>query len=314
METLQKKSPGGGNRNGTIKNHSCQFSNIMLTEQDIILVFKAALDKAGLSTKDKIIADGQLSRFHVEGDKAGSKNGWYVLFCDGIPAGCFGSWKTSDIIKWCIKSDRKLTQEQRKQNHSRMVEAQKVRKTEEVKRRKFAKRKALSIWKSSSTAPYNHPYLLKKSVKMHGLRLYKKSLVVPIRDINGDLHSLQFIDNVGNKRFLSGGRKKGCYFAIGTPLDTLCIAEGYATAASIYQVTGHACAVALDAGNLKPVAIALRNKFPNLKIIICADNDINTDGNPGVTKAKTAALSVGASLVIPPNAGDFNDLLKGGAV
>jgi putative DNA primase/helicase len=110
---------------------------------------------------------------------------------------------------------------------------------------------------------------------------------------------LQFIDGEGNKRFLSGGRKRGCYFGIGQPQGKICIAEGYATAASIHEATGYAVAVAFDAGNLRLVAEAIRQKFPGIEIILCADNDINTPGNPGLTHAREAAAAVGGFVTFP---------------
>ncbi|MCB1783384.1 MAG: toprim domain-containing protein [Alphaproteobacteria bacterium] len=314
MATLKKKSPCVGDRNGAIKNYPTQPTNIVLTQQDVILNFMEAINKAGLFTKTSIIADGRLHRFHVEGDKRGSENGWYTLYGDDLPAGAYGCWKRGISETWCAKSDQELTQVQRKRNRIRMVEAQNARKIEEEKRRKSAQQKAHIIWKFASRASDTHPYLVRKKVKSHGLRLYKGLLVIPMRDNAGNLHSLQFIDCDGNKRFLSSGRKKGCYFAIGTPLHTLCIAEGYATAVSIYEATGFACVVAFDAGNLEAVAVSLRNKFPNLKIIMCADNDVNTDGNPGLTKAKNAARRISAYLAFPSCAGDFNDLFCGEAV
>lgn len=308
-----KKIPCGGNRKGSIKNHLYQSTNMAFTEQGVIQEFLRFFNKVNLYTNDPIIADGKLHRVHIIGDKIGSKNGWYILFYgEGIPAGCFGSWKTGNVVKWCMKPYRELTCAQRKQNHNRMIEAQKIRQIEVEKRRKAAKNKANLIWNTVSKAQDTHPYLINKGIKSHGLRLYKKLLVVPMRDSVGNLHSLQFINKNGDKRFLSGGLKKGCYFSIGVPLDALCIAEGYATSASIHQATGYACAVAFDAGNLEPVAIVLRKKFPDLRIIICADNDTNTVGNPGVKKARVAASSIAASLAIPPQAGDFNDFFVGG--
>ena len=95
----------------------------------------------------------------------------------------------------------------------------------------------------------------------------------------------------------------------------MCIAEGYATGASIHEATGAAVAVAFHAGNLVPVARALRTKFPDLRLIVCADDDVNTPGNPGLAKANEAAQAVGALLAIPDFGGhrpdgatDFNDL------
>jgi putative DNA primase/helicase len=95
----------------------------------------------------------------------------------------------------------------------------------------------------------------------------------------------------------------------------LCIVEGFATGATVHEATGHAVAVAFDAGNLLPVANSLRRKFPNTIFIVCADDDYRTQGNPGITKAKLAAETVGALLAVPKfpgdrpeNATDFNDM------
>lgn len=151
-------------------------------------------------------------------------------------------------------------------------------------------------------------------MKAHGLRLHDGALVVPMRD-GAELHSLQFIDAEGEKRFLAGGRVSGCYFPIGKPEAVLCIAEGYATGASIFEATGYAVAVAFNSGNLLPVARALRAKFPDLRLILCADDDAATDGNPGVTKAREASQAVAGFLAVPEfgagrpeGATDFNDL------
>ncbi len=114
--TAQKKSPSGGDRIGAKKFRHPQRTNSFICPQDEVQDFKTALDKAGLSTKDKIMPDGKLHRFHVNGDTNGSKNGWYVLFGDGIPAGSFGSWKTGDKGKWCAKADHDLTPAQREEN------------------------------------------------------------------------------------------------------------------------------------------------------------------------------------------------------
>src|SRR5262249_45633045 len=101
----------------------------------------------------------------------------------------------------------------------------------------------------------------------------------------------------------------------GKPNGLLCIAEGYATAASIHEATGHAVAVAFDAGNLEQVARALQAKYPDLRIVICADDDYRTAGNPGITRATEAARVVGGLVAVPvfgadrrDGAKDFNDL------
>lgn len=120
----------------------------------------------------------------------------------------------------------------------------------------------------------------------------------------------------GSKRFLPGGEIKGGYFAIGgVILKHVVVAEGFATGASIHQATGHPVAVAFSAGNLEDVARSLRQSHPKANIIIAADDDFKTPGNPGITKAKEAAKAVGGFLAVPAfgdsrsdDCTDFNDL------
>ena len=59
-------------------------------------VFRRAMVDAGLICDALPIADGPIHRFHVEGDRRGSRNGWYILFPDDPPAGAFGSWENGD--------------------------------------------------------------------------------------------------------------------------------------------------------------------------------------------------------------------------
>jgi putative DNA primase/helicase len=71
-------------------------------------------------------------------------------------------------------------------------------------------------------------------------------------------------------------------------------------------------AIAFDAGNLRPVAEALRCKYPDARLVIAADNDHGTSGNPGLSKAREAAVAVGGSVVAPEfelgeTGTDFND-------
>jgi putative DNA primase/helicase len=159
-------------------------------------------------------------------------------------------------------------------------------------------------------------------VDAHGLRVYKGVLVVPVRDLTGVLHSLQFISPGGVKRFLQGGRIQGlcCWLGdlpepTGSESFTVCLAEGFATGASLHQASGHAVAIAFHAGNLGAVASAIRARFPGARIVVCADDDVHTPDNPGRTLAREAARQVGGWLAVPDfgdsrpsDATDFNDL------
>ena len=77
------------------------------------------------------------------------------------------------------------------------------------------------------------------------------------------------------------------------------LCEGFATGATLHQATGHATAACFSAGNLLSVAKVLRGKFPELRLVLCADNDAHTPGNPGLTKAREAARAVGGLLAFP---------------
>ena len=146
-------------------------------------------------------------------------------------------------------------------------------------------------------------------------REYHGALVLPLRDTDGELHSLQFIGADGTKRFLSGGQIVGCFFTLADKPDgALVVCEGYATGASVHEATGFAVVCAMNCGNLLAVSKALRKKFPEREIIIAADDDAWTNGNPGLTKATEAAKTIRAKLAVPQFADvntkptDFNDL------
>jgi putative DNA primase/helicase len=267
--------------------------------------FRLAIAAAGLEPPDNIQADGVLHRFSPTG-KRGDDAGWYVAHDDGVAAGVFGCWRSGLQENWCAKSDQQMTQTER-DNHRRRVHAMKQqREAETQQRQQQAGDEVAATWKNATPATA-HPYLDTKGVQAHGLRVLDGRLLVPIRDTAGALHSLQTIDVSGEKRFHFGGRVRGCYLAIGKPDDTIVVCEGYATGATIHEATGHAVAVAFNAGNLQAVAEALRARRPAIKIIVAGDDDWQTAGNPGVTKATAAALSVGGLLALPTFPADRHD-------
>jgi hypothetical protein len=185
-----------------------------------------------------------------------------------------------------------------------------------TKRHAEAANRANDIW-SCAEAAAEHPYLTRKEVAAHGIRGSRGDLVLPLRDAAGRLRSLQFIKSDGSKKYLFGGQVTGCYFAIGEPGDAILIGEGFATCASAHEATGRPVAIAFDCGNLRPVAEALRAKYPAARIVILADDDYATIGNPGITKARDAAAAVGGLVAVPEfgpdrpdGMKDFNDMSK----
>ena len=110
----------------------------------------------------------------------------------------------------------------------------------------------------------------------------------------------------------------GTYFPIGgLPDATLLLAEGLSTAASLFEALNISTAVCFDAGNLVHVGVTLRHKFPHVRFIYCADNDIRTAGNPGLTRATEAAAKTHGFVAFPefgltalkePYPTDWNDM------
>ena len=276
--------------------------------------FIGAMRSAGIlpSEPDRIDVDGQLHRFHVEGDKSGSRNGWAVLHVDRVACGAFGHWSTGRQSTWCSGDRERMTTAEQAQMDSAIAAAKRKRVTERLVLARAAQTRAMGLW-AHAVAPVAHPYLIAKETRAYGIRQARKLLLVPLRDADGLLWNVQTIAPDGTKRFLSGGRKRGLYHAIGPSVaGLLCIAEGYATAASVHETTGHPVAVAFDCGNLEPVAKVLHAAYPQAIITICADNDLHTPGNPGLTKATIAARAVGGNVAIPPDGcNDFNDAMQG---
>ena len=169
-------------------------------------------------------------------------------------------------------------------------------------------------------------YLKRKNVNAHSLRYAPNgngTVAIPMQDTAGKFWGLQIIRGAdrGNKLekqyWPKGLNKKASFHLIGgIPKGLLLIAEGYATAATLFEATGYPVAVAFDAGNLQPVALALHKKYPRTKILVCADDDYLSEGNPGVKAAQSAALAVNGAWVKPifeaaregKKLTDFNDL------
>lgn len=148
-------------------------------------------------------------------------------------------------------------------------------------------------------------------------KLASDNLIIPIYDIKGKLWNLQIIFPDGRKRFLKGGKKKGCFTVIGRSFrdsDKIFIAEGFATAASIYLATNIPCIVAFDAYNIEPVLKEISHKYPKKKYIICADYDAYGKRNIGEEYALKAAYKYNAKVLFPKfrnidtKPTDFNDL------
>ena len=217
--------------------------------------FRRAMSNAGLFFTGEIYADGKLHRFKADGDH--DKNAWYVFHPGPLAAGAFGCWKRGFKENWCKRNDN-LSQADLQCVPRRWQQADAKLKAETAARER--RRGKLRLGYSRARRPVtSHSYLKARQVHSYGeLKQYGDALVLPLRDAEGDLHSLQFIGVDGVKKFLRGGHVAGCFFTLADKRSgPLVICEGYATGASIHEATGHAVVCAMNSGNLPEAAIYL---------------------------------------------------------
>lgn len=250
----------------------------------------------------------------------------------------FGDWSTGLKTVWKSwgKADLNGSAEKFNKMHEKAIAEEKAvrRELQDAARNEAQKEFA------AATTCDSHPYARKKGLEnilRYGVRLGPdEAILAPLCDAEGILWSYQSIYPDGTKRFKKFGRKKGLFHALTTAKDManteIYIAEGFATAASVAcalehmgraSIASYAVLCAFDAGNLLSVAQAIREKYPNAKIIMAADNDaFNKDGtarapkeNKGICDAEAAAKAVNGYVIWPQfnsqkyGINDFNDLM-----
>lgn len=186
------------------------------------------------------------------------------------------------------------------------------------------------------------PYMKRKLIlKLYGARIKPNPkgdpiLVVPLRDVEGKFWNYQRIFSTKFKQAdgkevdkftAEGGRSKGTFHLLGEicPESTVYLAEGFATAVSVFKALGENApvVVSLYAANLPEVAGDMLATYPGVKLVVCADNDQWKvgKGNAGREWAlRTQALHparIEVRYPVFPNVGagpdgkgpsDFNDL------
>lgn len=271
---------------------------------DPVAQFAAAIHAIGL-IEDRPVASSKIQRCKTNDDKPGKQSGWYVFFMDGdVPAGAFGDWRDGETHTWSADIGRPLTDAEIERNRSRMEQAKREREETRKAEADSAAIGAMEIVNRAAPADDNHPYLMFKKVQAHGLLESGGKLIIPLRSINGKIQTLQTIDDNGDKRLHKGGSKKGAFFLLGSLANAkkIYIAEGFSTAATVFEATQIPTLMAIDAGNLVHVARTIREEYPALSIVIAADAD-----DAGRKHAQTAAQAVNGKVIEP----DFLDHLKG---
>lgn len=268
---------------------------------------------------DALEVTGKIVRTQVEDDR--EERGWYVLHEirteDGtdLLVGSFGVWRGNDkgarkigLRQTKLSDEARETLKAKYREDRRRAEAVRAREAERAARR------AELVWRKClpDLPEGGADYLKRKGIGAHGVRFSPQgAIVLAMHDAKGRVHGLQFIlskdqhkgriSKTGRDKeyWPKGLRKEGHWFQIGAIAGICLICEGYATGASLHEATGLPVAVAFDAGNLRHVAKAIRHAHPRAKILLCADDDFVSMGNPGITSASSAALEVSGAWIAP---------------
>jgi putative DNA primase/helicase len=227
------------------------------------------------------IADGKPHRYGT------AKKYWYSLHQIERAGkvigytGAFGRWSGNDngaqAFQW---QGDPLTQEDVNAARQRQQAADRADAEKRAQAAKLAANRARDQWQRAGDEGAS-AYLDRKQITAEGVRFDAEgTLLVPMFQYADGIRlvGLQKITPDGAKRFNKGMEKKGAAYLLGEIGDddkVAMIAEGYATARSIRMATGEAIplAICFDAGGILSTARYLRDRHPDLHLLICADDD-----------------------------------------
>lgn len=269
------------------------------------------------------ILDGNPHRFMPEGRS--DKAGWYIgsrlenpNFKEPLEIITIGNWATGEFETFFSK--KRFSKEEKVLKEKELNKLKQEQEKFKQKRSEEAKEKAVDFFKNAKLAK-EHPYLTKKQIKAHGIYIDGDDLVIPVFDSldQKNIQSAQVIKEDGFKQFMPGGIISGGLFVLDGDNSKIYICEGYATAASIFEITGNTTIVSFNLNNLKNVVDKAILYYGRENIYLCADNDkFQTNpkvGNPGLKNGIEIALKNGINLKYPKfkdestKPTDFNDLL-----
>ena len=289
----------------------------------------------GLALVGELRADGEFHGLGTNQDRRGAKPFRYCVHLDEPQNVYFVDLKRGISGTWLPKGQESLDPVERERRWRKYEARWAERERETAGRHAKAAERARGWWRVSAPASPEHPYLRRKGVGVHGVRLLPRwerriygedrafetikvenVLIVPMKDETGRLWSVQAIfpevcpalDR--DKDFLPRGRKRGLFHFMGKRTETVCLAEGYATAASIHEATGYRAVVCFDAGNLPIVAVTIRGMLPEARIVVCGDNDApdNRGRRAGMKRPRKRRHWWAVDGALPPVEGaDFND-------
>jgi len=279
-------------------------------------------NKLGLVPRDTRQISGRITgeyeRFTVDGESSSKRSGAIIFFDDG------GYWamnhKTGQACSGRPGSYGKTTQV-----HASKALTKKAVDTTYIKsvaRHVYAQGHPVDV---TFEHVGGHPYLVRKNISGTGILScqdchmeYRRNwLMFPLLGLDG-LENIQFISLAGDKRFMKGAKKKGTFGVFGLYQKDMpvILAEGAATARTLYEVLKTPVFFGLDAGNLPYALSTIIQKYGIdtriTKVSIAADYDENGIGEKKAIEAlKANLIPINQDSLIFPKVNvstDWNDI------
>lgn len=305
----------------------------MIISQDLLNQINAQLDSIESITQPFEL-NGQFHHFKKGKKEPSSSHVWIIGYTWEYKGNTYqwakcGDWRTG--TNFIVKSYE--VQNETKQSLKAATEyiqkAEETAKEEKEKRHTECKDKWKPIFDSLHVESPIHPYLRAKKIKSNfRARVRNEStLLIPVEHPDFGMVGVQQIfkgdDKSYVKVFAKGLRISGSFTRITnfylSKTPVIYLAEGFATAASVWMATNIPTIACFNCNNLIPAIASIRKINKSVKIIIAGDDDHQTiingkPANPGRYKANLAVKQFSNIITkfpkfeAPDNLTDFNDL------
>jgi len=270
--------------------------------------------------------DAELKRFET---KSGKKPLWAIgrefeYKGNTFAVVKYGDWRNGSVYTWKNYDIKKQSKQFIKKQRETLDEIAAKERYETQKKNENCVKNWHPKFKAAKSSDEIHPYLDEKGISSnHTAKTdHNGTLLIPAYNHNGFVGcQLIFKSNESGeyiKRFTSGIKLKGSICPIGKIRDAkyIYVAEGFATAATIYEATNIPCVVVWNCNNMYQGIQTIRHINPKCRIIIAADKDIKDKSKDiSIKKAIFCKKRFSNILIkwpefetLDPDLTDFNDL------
>lgn len=323
-------------------------------EQEIISAFRAFLMEHDHDTSSDLIINSarDFERADCPFSKSGNKHISYFIRTDdkrysfGFAECHGGSCNFKKPWKHVNNTNHfhNLSPEEKQSKIKEQYENRCARIGDSLKRQADVAKIAEAKWHQAAEKGLDQlEYVRRKNFIPYGLKKWGDTLLIPLRDIHRNILNIEHIYPNGDKRPITGGRVNGLFHQFGeiNPLGIVQLAEGVATAGTVWETTDIPTLCCRNANNLINVARAIKKVYPQITLFVCADDDkfklekkrrqaIAENKNPptinaGINAAIAIKNEFSATVALPnfsiihhdeyflkqdsPPASDFNDVL-----